>query len=286
MMRTLHIRNLLRLEHVSKAYDSRVILDDIELAVGSKEFCVIVGPSGCGKSTLLRIILGQERPTSGRVFLEGNPAGYADIDRGIVYQKYSLFPHLSVLDNILLGKNLQVGFWERYRRRKEFRDEAIHYLERVGLVDHRDKYPHELSGGMQQRVAIVQSLIAKPKILLMDEPFGALDPGVREDMQRFILKLWKDSDMTLFFVTHDLKEAYFLGTRLLVLSQFYPKTKDQGEQATQGSRIVADYLVTHMKGYLGFKKFVADIRKEMYKTKEMYKVKDDLTMESAELDEF
>ncbi len=231
----------LQLVDVYKAYGAKVILDNLDLAVKSGELCTLVGPSGSGKTTLLRLILGQEAPTSGQLIIAGRVAGYPDTTRGIVYQRYSLFPHLTVLDNVTLGRRLQAGFFERMRRRAEFRDEAMHYLERVRLGRHADKFPHELSGGMQQRVAIAQSLIMKPRILLMDEPFGALDPDTREDLQLFLLELWDEHRMTVFFITHDLAEAAYLGTRILVLSQYYSDDRGSGRHVSRGARIVADY---------------------------------------------
>ena len=233
---------LLHIEDLYKSYGPKRVLDNIDLSVQGGELCTLVGPSGCGKSTLLRQILGEERPDSGRITIGGEPVGYPDTRRGIVFQRYSLFPHLSVLDNVLLGRHLPAGLAERWRRRKEFREEAMHYLERMRLAECADKYPHELSGGMQQRVAIAQSLIIKPEILMMDEPFGALDPDTREQMQLFLLELWDRQRMTVFFVTHDLEEALYLGTRILVLSQYY--VDDRGETAVnRGAKIVADYAL-------------------------------------------
>jgi NitT/TauT family transport system ATP-binding protein len=194
--------NILYILDVCKIYGAKAVLDDIDLSVSSGELCTLVGPSGCGKSTLLRLILGQERPTRGEIRIEGKPVGFPNPERGIVYQKYSLFPHLTVLENVMLGKKLSVGLLERRYRLDEFREEAKYYLGKIKLAGHLDKYPHELSGGMQQRVALAQSLIMKPKLLLMDEPFGALDPGTREDMQIFLLNLWEEFKMTIFFVTH------------------------------------------------------------------------------------
>jgi NitT/TauT family transport system ATP-binding protein len=220
------------------------VLNDIDLKVRSKELVTVVGPSGCGKSTLLRLILGWEQPKSGTVQIDGVDARSPNRDRGIVFQKYSLFPHLTVLENVTFGLELeQIPFlwkWIWYpgylRRRKAWVKEATAFLERMRLAEHANKYPHELSGGMQQRVAIAQALIMKPKIILMDEPFGALDPGTREDMQIFLLELWEQYDMTIFFVTHDLEEALFLGTRIIVLSPYY--TVDNG--SAEGAKIVMD----------------------------------------------
>ncbi len=258
---------LLHVEDVQKAYGGKVVLDDVDLAVKKGTLCTVVGPSGCGKSTLLRLILGQERPSSGAIFIEGKPVGYANLDRGIVYQKYSLFPNMSVLDNVLLGKRFVHGYWGFKKRKKEFVDEAMEYLTRVRLDKHIDKLPFELSGGMQQRVAIAQALIMKPKILLMDEPFGALDPGTREDMQVFLLELWEKTKMTIFFVTHDMEEAVFLGTRILVLSQYY--TDDRGQTYQRGARIVADHQLkkdqahsTLVKESEKFAHLIGEIRRE------------------------
>ncbi len=166
----------LAIEDVTKTYGDKVVLDDIDLIVTGGEFCTVVGPSGCGKSTLLRLILGQEQPSSGKIFINGQPVGLPNTDRGIVYQRYSLFPHLTVLKNVMLGQSLRISPWKGWGKKAELQEEAMEYLSRVRLAEHADKYPHELSGGMQQRVAIAQALIAKPQILMMDEPFGALDP--------------------------------------------------------------------------------------------------------------
>ena len=258
----------LQLKDVYKAYGSKVILDNLDLSVRDGELCTLVGPSGSGKSTLLRLILGQELPSSGSLLIGGEPAGFPDPTRGIVYQRYSLFPHISVLDNVTLGHRLRAGLLERIRRRREYRDEAMHYLERVRLDKHADKYPHELSGGMQQRVAIAQSLIMKPRVLLMDEPFGALDPDTREDLQLFLLELWDEHRMTVFFITHDLEEAAYLGTRILVLSQYYSDDRGHGDGVSRGAKIVADYRLprvaasTETKHDAGFVKLIQRIRQE------------------------
>jgi len=260
---------LLFLEDVSKSYGSKMVLNDIDLAVTQGEFCTVVGPSGCGKSTLLRLILGQEQPTSGRMLMQGKPIGFPGPDRGIVYQRYSLFPHLSILDNIVLGKQLSNSILSSFRNRKTDREEALSYLESVQLAEHAHKYPHQLSGGMQQRVAIAQALIMKPVILMMDEPFGALDPGTREMMQILILELWEAYNMTIFFVTHDLEEAVFVGTRILVLSQFYTHEEDEFPGTGKGARIVADHplhgekaLSTKVKTTAAFGQLIQEIRAE------------------------
>jgi NitT/TauT family transport system ATP-binding protein len=229
--------SFLSLRDVTKDYGDRRILDRVDLDVDEGDFCTIVGPSGCGKSTLLRLVLGEEEPTSGTVSIDGTVDGYADSRRGIVYQKYSLYPHLTVLGNVLLGPRLHARRWRSEKAAATA--EAMRFLERVHLADSCGKYPHELSGGMQQRVAIVQAMITRPKVLLMDEPFAALDPPTREELQMFTLELWQESKTTIFFVTHDVTEALFLGTRIMLLSQhFIQADGDVGK--THGARIVLD----------------------------------------------
>ena len=241
----------LLLEDVYKRYPARsgegsgekTVLNDVDLRVRKGELISVVGPSGCGKSTLLRLVLGSEKPSAGSVLIDGHPVGDPGRDRGIVFQKYSLFPHLTVRDNIVFGLDLEefsipgrLFRYAHYRKRKrEYRERAQVYLDRMQLGDAGDKFPHELSGGMRQRVAIAQAAIMEPEILLMDEPFGALDDSTRQEMQVFMLELWEKSDMTIFFVTHDLEEALFLGSRILVLSQYY--TTDDG---SAGAKIVVD----------------------------------------------
>ncbi|MCB9397742.1 MAG: ABC transporter ATP-binding protein [Acidobacteria bacterium] len=239
---------ILEFHDVYKSYDdlsgTKLVLNDIDLQVRKGEFITLLGPSGCGKSTMLRLILGSEKPSKGTVMIDGLPAEGPSRDRGIVYQKYSLFPHLTVLDNVIFGLDLeQFSQFSRYlqpakyrRERKKHQERGAAMLERMGLGHALYKYPHQLSGGMRQRVAIAQAMIMEPKILLMDEPFGALDDNSRTDMQLFILEQWERTHMTVFFVTHDLVEALFLGSRLLVLSQYYTTAKDHNE----GSKIVTD----------------------------------------------
>jgi NitT/TauT family transport system ATP-binding protein len=221
------------------------VLNDIDLKVRPGEFVTVVGPSGCGKTTLLRLILGSERPSMGTVVFDGKPIYFPYRDRGVVFQKYSLFPHLTVLQNLIYGLDAEEFSipervfhpFKRRVKREEYREQAAEYLERVGLgKNDGDKFPQQLSGGMRQRVAIAQALLMKPKILLMDEPFGALDYSTRQDMQLFILEQWEKTRMTIFFVTHDLEEAVFLGTRTIVLTQYY--TTDREENV--GAKIVTD----------------------------------------------
>ena len=269
---------LLSIEDVRKEYGSKVVLEDIDLQVNKGEICTLVGPSGCGKSTLLRLILGQEFPTRGSLRIGGRAAGFPDPSRGIVFQRYGLYPHLSVLDNVVLGRNLSQGFFERRRNRAPIREEGMAMLRRVRLDQHAGKHPHELSGGMQQRVAIAQSLMMKPRVLLMDEPFGALDPDTREEMQLFLLELWEEEQMTIFFVTHDLEEALFVGTRVLVLSQYY--TDDRGDGVHRGSRIVADHHLapiasaTLVKNDPEFRRLIDSLRQDGFDPEHLQHVRE------------
>jgi NitT/TauT family transport system ATP-binding protein len=179
------------------------------------ELVTIVGPSGCGKSTVLRTIAGLKPhfpPTKGEVLVFGKPVQDPGPDRGLVDQRYSLLPHLNVLENVAFGLKLKgVGGAER-------RDRAGEWIKKVGLEGSEAKFPSELSGGMQQRVALAATLILGPRILLMDEPFGALDPGIRLRMQELLLTLWKDQEATVFLVTHSVEEAVYLGDRVFVMA--------------------------------------------------------------------
>lgn len=256
--------NFLHLQDVYKSYGKNLVLDDVDLSINKGEFCTVVGPSGCGKSTLLRLILGQEIQDSGEILINGKPAGPPDIRRGVVYQKYSLFPHMTVLDNVLMGKRVDPFS----KLSSEDVERAKSYLERVKLSDSLNKYPHELSGGMQQRVAVIQTLYVNPEVVLMDEPFGALDPGTREDLQMLMLELWEEYRMTVLFVTHDLEEALFLGTRLLVLSQYYDD--DRGDVPERGAKVVMDLNIkddqkaysTAAKYSETFKDLIRQVRQE------------------------
>jgi NitT/TauT family transport system ATP-binding protein len=204
-------------------YGNQVVLERINIEIASGTFLSIVGPSGAGKSTLLRLILGQERPTQGKVLLDGEPfPAEPGPDRGIVFQRYSVFPHLTVLGNVLLGyefaeRPLTARLMGASRRDAIERSRAL--IEAVGLGPHCDKYPSALSGGMQQRLAIAQALAKRPRVLLLDEPFGALDPGTRAQMHALIKPLWRDLRMTIVMVTHDIKEAFRLATRLIALDR-------------------------------------------------------------------
>ena len=210
-------------KHLWKEYGNQVVLENVNLHIRDHEFVTIVGASGCGKTTFLKMLLGVESPTRGQFLIDGTPLpGEPGPDRGIVFQRYSLFPHLTVLDNLLMGLELKEAPWlgRLYGvKRRRALDKALPLLDAVGLSNAADKYPAQLSGGMQQRLSIAQSVICEPRILLLDEPFGALDPGITADMHRLILELWNAHKMTIFMVTHDLKESFELGTRLLVFDK-------------------------------------------------------------------
>lgn len=215
--------SFIAINNIWQEYGNHVVLERINLQVNAGEFCSLVGASGCGKSTFLRLLLGQERPTRGEITLEGRPlAAEPDRTRGVVFQRYSVFPHLNVLDNVAIGLELPAApFCGRLfgSRKRAAREQAAQMLERVGLKQALDKYPAQLSGGMQQRLAIAQAFIMQPRVLLLDEPFGALDPGIRKDMHQLLLQLWSETRMTVFMVTHDLAEGFNLGTRLLVFDK-------------------------------------------------------------------
>ena len=236
---------MLQVTDLYKQYGDKVILDNIDLTVSEGELVTVVGPSGCGKSTMLRMILGQEAPTEGEMLIAGEPVGLPDRSRGIVYQHYSLFPNLTVMENVIRYHTLSHNPITARLKRKKFEELGMEYLKKVRLQDHANKYPAELSGGMRQRVAIAQAMIAKPKILLMDEPFGALDQGTREDLQMFLIELWEQEKMTVFFVTHQIDEAIYLGSRLILISQYY--TDDRGQSAgDRGAKIVMDKDLSHI----------------------------------------
>jgi NitT/TauT family transport system ATP-binding protein len=199
--------------------DAKVAIQDVSFKVEdlphTGELITIVGPSGCGKSTVLRTIAALKPhfpPTSGEVQVMGKPVQEAGPDRGLVDQKYSLLPHLTVIHNIAFGLKL------RDVRRSERMDRAYEWVKKVGLEGFDKRFPSELSGGMQQRVAIAATLILQPRILLMDEPFGALDPGIRLRMQELLINLWKEQQSTVFLVTHSVEEAVYLGDRVFLMA--------------------------------------------------------------------
>lgn len=222
-------------------YGDLVVLERLNIKVDEGEFCTLVGASGCGKSTFLRMLLGQERPSRGELLLGGQALpNEPDPSRVVVFQRYSVFPHLSVLDNVALGlelpKSKLLGRLFGSAKR-EARERAAEILTKVGLGHALNKYPSALSGGMQQRLAIAQALVMQPRMLLLDEPFGALDPGIRKDMHALLLELWQETRLTVFMVTHDLSEGFSLGTRLLVFDKV---RHDPQAPNAYGARITYD----------------------------------------------
>lgn len=238
--------------NLSKSYGETRVLERVDLDVEHGAFCAIVGASGCGKSTFLRMLLSQEHPTHGSIHLDGAPLPEEPTaDRGIVFQKYSVFSHLTVAENLILASELEASPW--VGRLFGAKRQAAHaacddLLDRIGLATARDRYPAQLSGGMQQRLAIAQALIKKPSILLLDEPFGALDPGIRADMHELLFGLWRELNMTIFMVTHDIHEAFKLGTRLLVFDKI---RHDPHAPDAYGATITYDLPLTKPDGAKG-----------------------------------
>ena len=206
---------LLKVDSLKKKFQDRegeiVALGNISFSVHQREFICVIGPSGCGKSTLIRIIAGLEKQTSGSILLDSKPIDSPSSDRGMVFQNYTLFPWLTIKKNIMFGLIMSKT------DRQEANTKAMDWLELVGLSEFSDLYPHQLSGGMKQRVAIARALATRPRILLMDEPFGALDAQTRAQMQSYLLQIWESIDITIIFITHDLEEAIYLADRIFVL---------------------------------------------------------------------
>jgi NitT/TauT family transport system ATP-binding protein len=213
----------LAVQNVWMEYPGQMVLERVNLVLEPGAFCALVGASGCGKTTFLRMLLSIERPTKGSILLDGEPLPpEPHADRGVVFQRYAVFPHLRVIDNVVLGLDLAgaplTGRLYGARRRAT-RETAQALLAAVGLEAARDKYPAQLSGGMQQRLALAQALILKPRLLLLDEPFGALDPGTKASMHTLLKELWRERGMTVVMVTHDLSEAFSLATRVVAFDR-------------------------------------------------------------------
>ena len=198
--------------NLSKRFGEKLILDHLSFSMKSGDFMALVGSSGSGKSTILRLIAGLDQPSSGSITVDGTPVSGPGPDRGMVFQKYSLYPWLNAAENVAFGMRLQ------RMKAAEIKERTAYFLEVVGLSDAATKLPRELSGGMQQRVAIARALATNPSILLLDEPFGALDLQIRESMQDFLLKLWQRTGLTVLLITHDVEEALVLAQRVHVLA--------------------------------------------------------------------
>ena len=203
---------ILTVRGVERRFDTTLALQATDLDVAENDFITILGPSGCGKSTLLRIVAGLDRPTAGEVLLDGRAIHGPGADRGMVFQSYTLFPWLTVRENVCFG------LVERGMPRPQQLEIADAFLGKVGLRGFENHYPKQLSGGMQQRTAIARALANGPRMLLMDEPFGALDHQTRELMQELLLGIWEAERKTVLFVTHDIDEAVFMGSRVVVMS--------------------------------------------------------------------
>lgn len=202
-------------ENLTKRFSSSkgpvTALNEVSFSVYRREFMCVVGPSGCGKSTLIRILAGLETSTSGEALLDGERITGPCPNRGMVFQAYTLFPWLTVKENVLFGPKM-AG-----RKDSEAESDALQWIDMVGLSRFEHSYPHQLSGGMKQRVAIARALANRPRMLLMDEPFGALDSQTRGQMQKHLMQIWRNLDITIMFITHDLDEAVLLADRILVL---------------------------------------------------------------------
>lgn len=256
---------IIEFKQVAKTYGigtsrETTVIHDVDFSIedlqDSGEFVAILGPSGCGKSTVLRMIAGlgpQFPPTHGEVLYHGQPITCPDMERGMVFQDYACFDNRTVLDNVAFGLECRgLPKSERYPLAHE-------WIEKVGLDSSRDalKYPHQLSGGMRQRVAIARSLILKPRVILMDEPFGALDPATRHNMQDLLVSLWKEVQATVFFVTHDVSEAVFLGDRVFIFSnapgtilhKFYVMAPDRPSRRMMRENSFLE-TVFHIRGIL------------------------------------
>ena len=209
----------IEVKNINKSFESMtnedlVVLKDINLHIDDGEFVCFLGPSGCGKTTLLRLIAGLDQPTSGEIVADGEVVKKPSGDRAVIFQQYSLFPWLTVLQNVVFGLQMT-----KNGTKKEYIEAAERYLDSVGLIDFKDSYPHELSGGMKQRVAIIRSLLNHSPILLMDEPFSALDMQNRHKLQEQLIGVWKRFENTIVFITHDVDEAIFLADKIVILDR-------------------------------------------------------------------
>jgi NitT/TauT family transport system ATP-binding protein len=214
-----------------------VALDGVSFQAHRREFLCVIGPSGCGKSTLARLIAGLEPCSGGRVLVGGKPVDGPASDRGMVFQGYTLFPWLTVLKNVMFGLEVSQGMSS-----SSAEQEARQWLDLVGLTKFASSYPHELSGGMKQRVAIARALANRPRILLMDEPFGALDAQTRAQMQSYLLQIWREVEITIVFITHDLDEAVYLADRILILDAHPGRVRELMEVAVPRPRHPAQFL--------------------------------------------
>lgn len=245
------------IDQVGKVFSTKggemVALDRTSFKVKEGEFITILGPSGCGKSTILRIVAGLEEPSSGKVYLDGHEVKGPGSDRGMVFQSYTLYPWLTVEDNIAFGLKL------KGTSRKQCKEVAQHYLELIGLSGFEKHYPIQLSGGMKQRVAIARALANDPEILLMDEPFGALDAQTRSIMQEILLKVWEESKKTILFITHDVEESIFLADSVYVMTARPGRLKENIPVNLPRPR---DYNIKNSPEFLSLKTRLLDLIRE------------------------
>lgn len=232
------------IDRVWKEYGDQIVLENLSFEIAPRAFVALVGPSGCGKTTFLRMLLGQEVPSRGRILLDGVPLPpEPGPDRGVVFQRYSVFPHLTVLGNVLLGPELRANRLMGRSfgaARRALVAQATQMLAEVGLAGAEGKYPAQLSGGMQQRLALAQALMMRPRVLLLDEPFGALDPGIRAEIHALMKRLWHEVPMTVVMVTHDLREAFGLASRVIAFER--PRDRPE-ERQRYGATLTKDIAI-------------------------------------------
>ena len=271
---------LLKVDSLKKKFQDRegeiVALGNISFSVHQREFICVIGPSGCGKSTLIRIIAGLEKQTSGSILLDSKPIDSPSSDRGMVFQNYTLFPWLTIKKNIMFGLIMSKT------DRQEANTKAMDWLELVGLSEFSDLYPHQLSGGMKQRVAIARALATRPRILLMDEPFGALDAQTRAQMQSYLLQIWGSLDITIIFITHDLEEAIYLADRIFVLGSSSNQLQEIVEIPVSRPRKPDQFLSSE---FLATKKHLEDlINPEKRSTAKKISIKNGIVEKSSSLE--
>ena len=271
---------LLKVDSLKKKFQDRegeiVALGNISFSVHQREFICVIGPSGCGKSTLIRIIAGLEKQTSGSILLDSKPIDSPSSDRGMVFQNYTLFPWLTIKKNIMFGLIMSKT------DRQEANAKAMDWLELVGLSEFSDLYPHQLSGGMKQRVAIARALATRPRILLMDEPFGALDAQTRAQMQSYLLQIWESIDITIIFITHDLEEAIYLADRIFVLGSSSNQLQEIVEIPVSRPRKPDQFLSSE---FLSTKKHLEDlINPEKRSTAKTISIKNGIVEKSSSLE--
>lgn len=245
--------SLIEVQSVSQIFPTREggatwALRDVSLQAGEGEFISLLGPSGCGKSTLLSLIAGFTQASRGDVLFEGEPIRQPGPERSVVFQEYALFAWMTALQNVEFSLRMQ-GLPKAERRAR-----SLHMLDKVGLTHALNRYPHEMSGGMRQRVAVARALVSQPKVLLMDEPFAALDAMTRQTLQQELLALWKDTGVSVLFVTHNIDEAIFLSQRIVVMSAHPGHIQadialDQPYPRDRGSALFGE-LYTHISGML------------------------------------